>query len=446
MAYRTQRTMPSAASKEKYVTATVAPRRPHPWWVGFVSGMASYIDAAAIISFGIALVIYQHAIGLDGTQVGIASGALTFGIAIGALVGGNLGDRFGRRPVFSVTMVLIALGATALTLSTAFPLILAGAVCVGLGTGADLPVSLSTISEAATDANRGKLIGFSQILWFIGILVAIGLGIFFGNAGRSGGQIMFGHLAVVSTLILLARLTIPESDVWLAARDARSSGRATAAESGALSELLKAPYLAPFVALMVFYAMINLSANTLGQFGTYLLVNAAGVDVSTASALGLPFIPLGILGTIWFMAIADGKRRFTYFTVGAVLTVVGNLIPVFVPYSVPVYLASNFVALGGAAFAGEALMKVWTQESFPTLLRTTAQGSVIAVARLLAALLAGLTPLLIAAGVSVLYGVLSALCAVGVITAWTVFRKRIGHTEFAAAEPAPEGEVSPALG
>lgn len=428
------------------MTASVA-RRPHPWWVGFVSGMASYIDAAAIISFGIALVIYQHTIGLDALQVGLASGALTFGIAIGALVGGSLGDRFGRRPVFSVTMALIAAGALALTFSTSFPLILAGAVCVGLGTGADLPVSLSTISEAATDANRGKLIGFSQILWFVGILVAIGMGIFFGNLGRTGGQIMFGHLAVVSALILLARLTIPESEVWLAARNARSQDVASAARSSALSVLLKPPYIAPFVALIVFYSMINLSANTLGQFGTYLLVNVAGVDVSAASALGLPFIPLGILGTIWFMAIADGRRRFTFFTVGAVLTVVGNLVPVFVPYSVPVYLVSNFIALGGAAFAGEAIMKLWAQESFPALLRTTAQGGVIAIARLLAALLAGFTPLLISAGVPVLYGVLSALCAVGVVTAWVVFRSRIGHSEFTTEAPSqPQDTVSPALG
>lgn len=424
------------------MTAALAPRRPRPWWVGFVSGMASYIDAAAIITFGIALVIYQHTIGLSDVQVGIASGALTFGIAIGALVGGNLGDRFGRRPVFSVTMVLIALGAASLTFSTDFPLILAGALAVGLGTGADLPVSLSTISEAATDANRGKLIGFSQILWFVGILVAIFLGIFFGGLGRTGGQIMFAHLAVVAALILLARLTIPESEIWLAASAARKAGVATPEQGGSIRQLLTGPYLTPFVALIVFYSLINLSANTLGQFGTYLLVNVAHVDVQAASALGLPFLPLGILGTIWFMAIADGRRRFTYFTVGAVLTVVGNLVPVFFAFSVPVYLVSNLIALGGAAFAGEALMKMWAQESFPTLLRTTAQGGVIAVARLLAALLAGFTPVLISAGVPVLYGVLSALCAVGVTTAWLVFRKRIGYSEF-TVEPAEVAAPAP---
>lgn len=193
--------------------------------------------------------------------------------------------------------------------------------------------------------------------------------------------------------------------------------------------LLRSPYAVPFIALVVFYSLTNLAANTVGQFGTYLLVNEAGVDVSKASALMLPFIPLGVLATLGFMAIADGRRRFAYFTGGAVLTVVGTTIPVFFTYSVTVYVVSNAISLTGASFAGEAIMKMWTQESFPTRLRATAQGAVIAVARLLAAALAGATPLLVDAGVPVLYAVLSVLSATGLATAWVVFRRRIGRSE-----------------
>ncbi|HBY22045.1 MAG TPA: MFS transporter, partial [Propionibacteriaceae bacterium] len=46
------------------MTATAATRpAPNPWWVGLVCGMASYIDSAAIVGTGIALVIYQQTIG-----------------------------------------------------------------------------------------------------------------------------------------------------------------------------------------------------------------------------------------------------------------------------------------------------------------------------------------------------------------------------------------------
>jgi inositol transporter-like SP family MFS transporter len=392
--------------------------------------MASYIDAAAIVGFGTAMVIYQRAVGLSATTIGIASAALTLGIAVGALAGGVLGDRLGRRPVFSATMILIVAGAATLALSTQDGLILGGALVLGLGAGADLPVSLSTISEAATDANRGKLIGFSQVLWFVGILAAIGLGILFGNAGQLGGQIMFCHVAVTAAAVMLARLTIPESEAWLTARASSVPG----VRKGHVRELLGPAHRAPFLALITFYSLTNLSANTIGQFGSFLLVNVAGLDVRAASALALPFLPLGIVGTFWFMAIADGRRRFTYFTVGAVLMVLGNVIPAVFGLTVATYIASRIVTLLGAAFAGEAIMKTWAQESFPTLLRTTAQGSVIAVARLLAALVAGFTPLLITAGTSVLFSLLSAASLLGLAAAWLVFRGREGRSEFRAEQ------------
>ena len=147
------------------------PLHTRPWWVAIVSGMASYIDAAAITGFSTSLVVLQKDLSLEQWQVGVAAGALTLSIAFGALVGGRLGDRFGRRPVFTATMLLIIAAVIALLVAPSFSAVLVGAVLLGIGTGADLPVSLSTIAEAATDRNRGRLLGFSNLLWIIGIVV-----------------------------------------------------------------------------------------------------------------------------------------------------------------------------------------------------------------------------------------------------------------------------------
>jgi inositol transporter-like SP family MFS transporter len=144
---------------------TVSPSRSNainPWWIAIVCGMASYIDACAIIGSGIALVIYQHTIGITENQIGTLSAALITCIAIGALLGGRLGDRYGRRSVFIVTMFMIVVGSAMLTLITSFSWLFIGTIIVGLGAGADLPVSLASIAEAATNENRGKLVGFSQ--------------------------------------------------------------------------------------------------------------------------------------------------------------------------------------------------------------------------------------------------------------------------------------------
>jgi inositol transporter-like SP family MFS transporter len=144
---------------------TVSPSRSNainPWWIAIVCGMASYIDACAIIGSGIALVIYQHTIGITENQIGTLSAALITCIAIGALLGGRLGDRYGRRSVFIVTMFMIVVGSAMLTLITSFSWLFIGTIIVGLGAGADLPVSLASIAESATNENRGKLVGFSQ--------------------------------------------------------------------------------------------------------------------------------------------------------------------------------------------------------------------------------------------------------------------------------------------
>lgn len=423
---------------------------PRPWWVAVVSGMASYIDATAIVSFGIAIVIYQEALGLSLDEVGWASGALTFGIALGALVGGRLGDLYGRRPVFTFTMLLIILGASGLVFFTSFPIILISAALVGIGTGADLPVSLATISEAADDTNRGKLLGFSNLLWILGIVAAIGGATVVGSFGRLGGQILFGHIGVVALLVLLARLTIPESKVWQLAREERHAGvRTIRADRATATELLRGPYLVPFLALIVFYSFVNLAFNTIGQFGTYLLVNAGGLDIPTASLVGLVSIPLVILGYLWFMRIADTPRRFTYFKVGAVIFVVAQLIPAVFGFSAVTYLITDILAVAGLSFAGETIMKVWAQEQFPSLLRSTAQGAILAVARVLAGVLAIVTPLIIEIGPGVLYTFLAVVSAIGFATVWAVFRRRDRHNEFdeeMLPDPAPVSVIAEAPG
>lgn len=401
--------------------------RPNPWWVGVVCGMASYIDAATIVATGIALVIYQHTIGVTPEQIGVLSGVLTLGIAAGAVFGGRLGDLFGRRRVFLATMVIVIAGIALLVFGDSFPLLLTGVVLAGLGTGADLPVSLSTISEAATERNRGAIIGLSNFLWVVGILGTVVISSIAGGWGRLGGQLLFGQVGVIAILVFFARLTIPESPSWIVARDERRRGVTTIrADRASWRDLLRAPYAAPFLALLVFYTLANVGANTGGQFGTYLAVNVAGIPVELNSALGLLTFPIGLVCGIWFMRIVDGPRRMAYYVAGAVFLLLGYLAPAIFGFSLPTIVAMN-VCLGiGGAFAFEGIMKVWTQESFPTLLRTTAQGTIIAVARVVAALLAFVTPSLIAVSPQGLYGVLSALVAVGLLVAWFAFRRQQG--------------------
>lgn len=395
------------------------------WWVGSIAGMASYIDAAAIVSSGIAFVLYQHSIGLAENEIGALSAMLTFGVAVGALVGGRLGDRFGRRSVFLATMAMIVIGSGLLVTAPGFAPLLLGTALVGFGTGADLPVSLATISEAAEDHNRGKLIGFSQILWMVGILATMGISAVVGGLGQLGGQILFGHVGVVAAIVLLLRLTVPESSAWRTARTEKLAGVTTPrAEFSGLKDLFaNRQYLLPLLSLLGFYTLTNLGANTGGQFGAYVAVNIIGTDVQLFSLIGLASLPVGIALGFWFMRIVDGPNRMMYYALGAVAFVLGFAVPAIFGFTLATYLITLACASVGGAFAFEAIMKVWSQESFPTLLRGSAQGGIIAVARFAAAGFALVTPALLGSP-QLAYGILAAIVAVGVAVGWVGFAKR----------------------
>lgn len=406
--------------------STAAPLRtgPKPWFIAVVAGMASYLDAATIVSSGNALVMYQEPLGLTGDQIGILSAALTLSIAVGAATGGRLGDRFGRKPVFSVTMAGIAVAMAFNVFAPGFGALLAGAIIGGLSTGADLPVSIATVAEAASDENRGKLVSFSQVLWMLGIIVPLALVSVIGDMGHLGGQIIFAHVGVIALIVLVARLPLPESSVWLKARDERKHGVHTErAEHASIRDLLKVPYLLPFLGLLIFYPLVNLAANTGGQFGTYLWVNTAGASVEFAARVGLVMTLVGFGLAILFLRIVDTRFRMPIFYVGAVCYVLSTLIPAVIGVSVATLLVWQTLGAIGGAFAFEAILKVWTQESFPTLLRSTAQGTIISVARVLAALLALVTPRLAAAGPQGLFLILTVLIAIGMAAAIFAFRK-----------------------
>ncbi|WP_330982940.1 MULTISPECIES: MFS transporter [Enterobacterales] len=397
-------------------------KQPNPWYIGVVSGMASYIDSAAIVSNGTALVIYQKALGTTSAEIGILSGVLTLCIALGAFLGGRLGDYYGRRNVFIITMAMVLAGSLLLAFSASFPLLLVGTLLVGLATGADLPVSLATISEAATEKNRGKILGLSNLLWFAGICSTMAISALVGGWGKMGAQILYLHVGVVAAILLVLRWSLPESSVWLIARQERLSGKATVrAQKNSYADLLRGKYLWPLVALCLFYMFTNLAANTGGQFGAYVAVNVVGISVEKNALWNLLLMPVGVLSGLLFMKMVDTEKRMLVFIIGACFFSGGFFMPVLLHFSPVSWFCFLLFTAIGSGMAFEGIMKVWSQESFPTMLRATAQGAIVGLARLTCGILAFVTPVLLDAGPVILYTLLSAIVAFGMLIGWLCF-------------------------
>lgn len=395
------------------------------WRMATLAGMASYLDAGSIITSGGALVLYKERFGLSMGQIGILSAILTFLFALGALLGGRLGDRFGRRRVFNTTMTGLAVGAVLLVFATEAWMVYAGTMIVGFCIGADLPVSMTMIAEEAPPGFKGRLVAFSHVLWMAAIGTTFVLQMMVGDMGSLGGRMMWGHILLVALLVLVLRTTLPESKEWVNANAERAALLLDGAsvDTGGLRILFGRGFIQPLIALGLFYGVFNLAANTGGQFGTLLYTEGAKVSVSTAGFVNTVQLVVSIACAVVFLRVVDLPSRMTWFLLGGVVAIAAQAIPVVFGVNLVSLAAWQILQGIGGAFAGESMWKVWSQELFPTLLRSTAQGATTFFTRVLAAVAALGTPWLIQDGPATLFLTLTAAVAFTTLLGWFWIRK-----------------------
>jgi inositol transporter-like SP family MFS transporter len=381
-----------------------------PWKTAILAGMASYLDAAALVTSGIAIGgYYAGPLQLGAGAIGSLLGLQTLAFAAGALFGGRLGDRFGRRKIFTLSLALYALGVLLLLVAAGPVLLYAGVVATGLAIGADLPVSLALVNEEAPDGKKGTMVVFTGMLWLAGIVSVLVLSSFMGVQGILGGRILFGHLLVVAFVVLLLRLTLRESAEWAAARraaEARTSGGSESIEFSRVRDLFRAPTGYALLATGLYYATWNLGANTLGQFGTFLWTSLAKGEVAQYSQLTLIGLPVGFLAGLAFMRVVDRPARHAWFAVGTALIVIAWALPALLGPNKFTLVAVMLISGLGNSFAGESIYKIWSQELFPTLLRATATGVTMAFTRALAGLAALATPAFALGSTRLFFGLL----------------------------------------
>lgn len=367
------------------------------------AGIGSMLGSGIIVGLAATISVWQTGLHLTNGQVGILSGALTFAIAFGSLFGARLAESIGLTKVFNSINLMYAIGAGIAMFAPNYTVLLVGIIIAGVASGTDLPISLTVISRDTPDSDMtAKLVSSTQIYWQAGIFISYICSFLVSKmAGATGARIVFAILTVFAIITWLWRSFSgrfrglhEEAAERIASEKDNNESTVKVSVTSVLFGKSKGKFLSFFFAILIFYIGWNLLANTWGQFQTFMMVKA-DASQSLATGAGIMLNIIAFVVSMIFSSIAGGKHRNTGFVIGSIIMFLamigltlggGNL--------VAIILAIGFYNLG-SPMAGEALYKVWTQESFPIEVRSSIQGIINGTSRVCCALFAFITPALV---------------------------------------------------
>jgi inositol transporter-like SP family MFS transporter len=373
------------------------------WKWSVLAGMASYLDAGSIVALGAGLSLFQDRLGLSSGAVGAlaAIGPNALGCAVGAFIGGRLGDKLGRKRIYKYDLLVYALGILCIGLAVNSPMLFIGTFVVGVAVGADVPTSLSLVGEFAPAKARGKLLSFTQIAWNAGPVVVLLLALGFAPLGLLGIRLVFAMLFIVALVTWALRQGLAESARWETANSAPVKDKVRALFSG--------NHLKALVWTAVIYLFWNIAAGTNGIFTPYIIKTLHAGSQAAGVALSCAGFVIGILGTVWFMHKVDVSHRVRHILwgLGGAMQVASFVIYLVLPFTIPVIILNIVLFAVGGTFAGEAVYKIFSQELFPTMLRGTAQGMTFGVARTFLGIWSFFVPTLAKTGIKPVAGLLA---------------------------------------
>jgi len=166
-----------------------------------------FIDSTAL---NVVLPALQRELQATGTDLLWISNAYTLMLASGIVVGGSLGDHYGRKRVYMIGIALFAAASLVSGLAPSADFLIAARVVQGAGGALMVPGSLALIS-ASFDANsRGRAIGLWSSFAALTTIAGPVLGGFLASRGLWRG-VFFLNLPLALLALVTLRLRVPES-------------------------------------------------------------------------------------------------------------------------------------------------------------------------------------------------------------------------------------------
>ncbi|MDR0958810.1 MAG: MFS transporter [Propionibacteriaceae bacterium] len=359
--------------------------------------MSNYIEAGSIIALATSLSLWQSHFGLSNALIGLAAAlsANAFGAAAGAMIGGPLGDKYGRKFIYTYDLILYMIGTLFVVFAGQTWMLFTGIILTGIAVGAGVPVAWTYIAEEAPADGRAKHVGTAQLAWSLGPFVGFILATALVPLGLLGSRIIFAHLFVIAFITWWVRRGLAESDVW---KESNAKQVAAGAQRRGFRELISLRQnVKALLFLFAVYGLWNLWASQAGIFMPRIY-ETAGVESATQQNL-LQVLVWGmtVLATYFgFMRYGDRVSRRTLYAIGATLAVISCAILAFAPGTIPALV--SFAVIWGVAsgIGAQAFYALWTAELFATVYRASAQGVLFFAVRIACGLISYALPTLLA--------------------------------------------------
>lgn len=179
----------------------------------FIVATAWLFDSMDLAAMTFVLGSIKAEFGLSASQAGALASSSFLGMFAGAALAGILSDRFGRKPIFQLSMIFWGFGSLLCGLSRNYEELLAYRILLGLGMGMELPIALALVSEIVPTKDRGRYAAILEGFLPIGF-VAAGTLIYF-ILPLVGWRGVFIALAIPAAFLFVIRRYVPESPRWL---------------------------------------------------------------------------------------------------------------------------------------------------------------------------------------------------------------------------------------
>jgi MFS family permease len=186
--------------------------------IGWLMMSSILVEAWDLYSIAFVLVFIKEQFHPDPWLLGLAAAGTQGGAVIGALLGGWLSDKIGRRVMFLATMIMFIVLAVLQAFAPSVGWLAAIRLVLGIPLGSDISTGYTYIMESMPKGEREVMGNRWQFMFAVGQVLTLGVIALFLLAGlphASIWRVTLGLGAVPALIILILRHDLPETAIWL---------------------------------------------------------------------------------------------------------------------------------------------------------------------------------------------------------------------------------------